>query len=276
MAAKKTTDLAKKKNENTALAVGGSFDYGDMAGQGFENTSTQDCTIPFLAILQVNSPQVMKSKPEFIEGAEAGQLINTASRDLYDGETGVTFVPCYTEHVFVEWKNRQKDSGGFVAIHECDSEVVRSAKEASKEFGKYTVPVADGVPHDLVETYYMYGLLVDEAGDTSPCMIAFCSTKIKAYKGIMTPMMQVKGRPPLFAFQLKVRSVSDSNAKGDFFNFRIDPVGNSVKESLMAPDNPIVLAGKDFRDQVSSGQAKVDHGKQNTGGEEDCDKPAPF
>jgi len=272
---KDKTDLAVKNEGQIALA--GRYDYGDMAGDGWDNTGQDDFTIPFLSIVQAMSPQVQETEAEYIEGAKAGNLLNTASQELFDGKEGVTFVPCYTQHLFVEWKNRQLDGGGFVAIHETDSQIVKDAKAASKEFGKYTIAVDDGHPHDLVETFYVYGLIVDGEEIITPCMISFSSTKIKAYKSIMTPMRQVKGHPPLFAFLLKINTVSEKNNKGTYHNFKISFANGSAVDSLLPPDHIFVLAGKEFKDQISEGKAKVDHGGANAGnGSDGSDENVPF
>jgi len=268
-------ELAKKAAAG-ALALPGGYDYGDNAGSGWENTGTEDFTIPFLAVLQSNSPQIAETEAEYIEGAKAGMLINTATQKLYDGKEGVELVPCYTEHLFVEWRNRQTDGGGFIGIHTADSDVVTKAKAASTQFGKYIVPVEDGVDHDLVETFYIYGLIVDGDEIVGPCMVSFSSTKIKAYKGIMTPLRQVKGRPPLFAFKLKIVTVAEKNTKGSYYNFKIAPAGGSAVDSLIAPDHQFVLAGKEFKDQVAEGKAKIDHGGGNTGDGVSDEKAPPF
>ena len=274
MSDKKQTNLAKKNEATTAL--GHSFDYGAMAGDGWDNTGSEDFTIPFLAIIQAMSPQVQESEAEYIEGAKAGMLLNTASQEIFDGKDGVEFVPCLTQHLYVEWKNRQTDGGGFIGIHTSDSDVVKDAKNRSTQFGKYTVPVEGGVDHDLVETFYIYGLIVKGDEIVTPCMISFSSTKIKAYKGIMTPLRQVKGRPPLFAFKLKISTVSEKNAKGSFHNFKISPANGSAVESLMAPDHPFVVAGKEFKEQVAEGKAKVDHSGSVTGDNNGDDPDTPF
>lgn len=268
----KKTELAKKGT--TALTHG--YDYGDDAGSGWENTGAEDFTIPFLGVLQGPSPEVAEAEAEYIEGAKVGMLINTATKDLFDGKEGVEFVPCYTQHLFIEWKNRQTDGGGFVAIHECDTPVVLAAKHASQSFGKYAVPVEGSHDHDLVETFYVYGLIV--AGDEimSPCMISFSSTKIKAYKTFMTPLRQVKGRPPLFAFRLRITTVAEKNAKGSFYNFKIVPANGSAVDSLMAPDNVLVLAGKEFKKQIAEGKTKVDHGGAAGSAGGDDEKDVPF
>jgi hypothetical protein len=265
-----------KKQEAAALALPGGFDYGADAGGGWENTSQEDFTIPFLAILQAMSPQVQETEAEYIEGAKAGQLMNTATQDLYDGKEGVEFVPCYTQHLYVEWRNRQTDGGGFIGIHLADSDVVKAAKQASTEFGKYTVPVQDGVDHDLVETFYIYGIIVEGDEILAPCMISFSSTKIKAYKSIMTPLRQVKGRPPLFAFKLRITTVAEKNTKGTFHNFKLAPANGNAVDSLIAPDHPFFAVAKEFKDQVAEGNAKVNHGGAQAGEGGGEEKDAPF
>jgi hypothetical protein len=274
MADKKKNELAKKEAAG-ALALPGGYDYGDDANSGWENTGTEDFTIPFLAILQSGSPQCKEAEPEYIEGAREGMLINTATQELYDGKAGVELVPCYTEHLFVEWRNRQSDGGGFIGVHTADSDIVAKAKAASTQFGKYLVPVEDGVDHDLVETFYIYALIVKGDELIGPCMVSFSSTKIKAYKGIMTPLRQVKGRPPLFAFRLLATTVAEKNAKGSFHNFKIVPAGGSAVDSLLAPEHDFVLAGKEFKTQVAEGKAKIDHGGGNAG-DGNGEEKAPF
>jgi len=187
----------------------------------------------------------------------------------------VEFIPCLTQHNFIEWKNRQTDGGGFIGVRECDDPVVMDAK-ANQAFGKYVVPVAEGTPHDLVETFYIYGLIVKGDEILTPCMISFSSTKIKSYKQALTPLRQVKGRPPLFAFKLRITTVAEKNAKGTFHNFKIVPANGDAVSSLMAPDSVLVLAAKEFKDQVSQGKAKIDHSGSAKGEGSGSKEPAPF
>lgn len=261
------TDANKLAKTSAPGALALPFDYGETANAGWEGTSSSDFAIPFLSVLQSGSPQVKKQKAEYIEGAQEGMLLNTASNEIIDGTTGVTIVPCYTEHIFIEWKNRQKDTGGFIGIHQPDSDVVKRAVAASTQYGKYTVPVDGGIDHDLVETFMIYCILVDADGEIEgPCMISFASTKIKAYKNTLTPLRKIKGRPPLFAFKLKVTTVFETRSKGDSWNFKIVPANGSPVDSLIDPAGTLFAAGKEFKEQVESGKAKVDHSKANGGG----------
>lgn len=263
MASKKKTSV-KPAEQGGAVA---NYDYGEEhKGGGYEGTSGADYAIPFLAILQSNSPQVDGSKgPEVkIAEAEAGMLMNTVSMKLYDGaKKGVVFIPCITNRTYVEWKKRSQGGGGgggFVARHDPDSEAVRKCV-SSQPFGKYEI---NG--NDLSETFYVYGILLDEeTGETEMIIIAFSSTKIKKYKHVMYRLGSYKGRPPLYANRLRIKTFGDQNDKGYFQNFIIQPaIDDDVGKSLIPPKdgdepNPLLLAGKQLKEQVLSGVVKADH-----------------
>jgi hypothetical protein len=257
----KKKDAMVKKDE-TALET---FDYGDDAQGGYENQTKDDYTIPFIAVLQTNSPQC-EDKENF-PGAEPGMIFNTASEEI---SKKVYFIPSMTEHVFVEWKPRV-DGGGFVAIHTLNSDVVKVAKGESEQFGKYKTQ--DG--NDLAETFYVYGIIYD--GDDDPVtgvVIAFTSTKIKPYKQWTTKMrsFQIKlksGRkhqPPLFAHRVKLSTVKQKNKHGTFYNYTLRPAVENIKKSLLPPGNKLLEAAKDFGELVRSGATKPDYDKADRGG----------
>lgn len=241
-----------KTPENT---VSTAVDYGADVGAGFENQTNSDISIPFLSVLQSNSPQITER-----EDARPGMLLNTVTEELFSGKIGRLFVPALTKHVYVEWKPRSA-GGGMVAIHPVESEVAKKAVTGGT-FGKYKVG-----DNDLVETFYMYGMLLNE--DSTPdimAVISFSSTKIGVYKRANTKIRmfqlpQPDGRkvtPPLFAHRLRITSVSEKNAKGDYFNFDIQPaVNGSIKESLLPPGHPALEAARDCKIAVESNTAKA-------------------
>ncbi len=266
---------AKKKNAVTKPEEGGAlttFDYGDDAGVGYEHTSGADYAIPFLAILQSNSPQVDGSVDGAkIKGALPGMLIDTVSMELYEAEEeGVVIVPCDTQHVFTEWIPRDK-GGGFVGIHTTDSDVVKKAREAAEKFGKYSHPESG---NDIVETFYMYGMHLADKDDPEPkgmFVIGFTSTKIKKYKQIMYRLRTFKGKPPLFAHRLRVMTVGEKNQYGAFKNFKIEPVNGDIPSSLVPPKlddqpHPILLHGRQLMEQVRSGLARAAFESQTAAG----------
>ncbi len=255
-------------------AVSSGYDYGDDTGAGFEGTKGSDLSVPFLAILQSNSPQVVDKDPA---GCESGMLFNTVTREFWSGEgaaaEGVAFIPCYKEQVYVEWVPRI-DGGGMVGIHDPNGEVVAKAIEANdgKAFGKLHCPdsrsdAKDGAMNDLVETFYVYGLFLDKDGVSTIGfgVLSFTSTKIKPYRDWTTAMYTLKGKPPIFANRAVIRTVKQRNDSGTFFNYRIDPFGKTWFESLINPvENAALLSeGRAFCKMVTNGMAKADFASQH-------------
>lgn len=259
----KTTPVATKKaavpavvEEVTALpAVVDDFDYGADAGTGFEGTSKADLAIPFLGVLQSNSPQVVDENPA---GAKAGLLYNTVTRELTDAKNGINLLPVYKDHLFVEWVPREK-GGGFVAAHAPDSDLVKETLAALNGVRTPKLILKNG--NQLVETYYIYALLLNEDATASIgfCVISFTSTKIKPYRDWLTSMFMIKGRPPIFAFRSKLKTVRQQNEKGVYYNFQIEPFGDSWKSSLIDPSigKDLLDEARSFREMITSGTARA-------------------
>ncbi len=250
--AEASTEVAvQKSGEVTA------YDYGSDSGAGFEGTKSSDLSVPFLGILQSNSPQVEDNNPD---GAASGMLFNTVTRELLDGDVGVVFLPCHKDTAFVEWVPRDL-GGGFVGMHDPDGDVVKAAKEAHEanpdaKFGKYKVG-----KNDLIETYYVYGLILDDTGEETQgfAVISFASTKIKAYRDWTTAMYTLKGKPPIFANRARIRTVKQKNDFGTFFNFCIDPLRETWSKSLIDPitSKGLLTEASEFREMVTSGMARA-------------------
>ncbi len=233
-------------------------DYADYAGQGFESHTRDDYAVPFLGVLQSNSPQI-----ENIADARAGMLINTVTNQVFDGKKGVTFIPVDTQHSMIEWKPREQ-GGGFVAVHKMDSELVKNVK-ANQEFGKYKSVKGETKSNDLIETFYVYGLLVQEDGSAEQSIITFSSTKIKVYKGWMTKAFGVRinlpngERPPypLYAHQYHISTVLQKNAKGSFYNLQIDWKNKDAVGSRLATKDPLFQQANEFFKIIRESNIKV-------------------
>lgn len=270
-----------KKQESTELqttqAPGGLtvFSYGDDEDRGFENQTASDVSLPFMIQLQGLSPQI-----ESMEEAKPGLWMNTVTEQLYTRDEGFLFVPATTRHLFAEWVPREQ-GGGFRGHHEPDSRVVQDALKRSTEFGKYGTPEGN----QLTETFYVYGVVCDEESNDPVTMavIAFWSTKIRAYKTWMTRNSQFriesarepgrKIRPPLYANLTRICSAKSKNNKGEFYIPKISPADSrGQRESLLAPDDPRFLLAKACLEAVDAGAAKVDFSK-STGGENPADDP---
>jgi hypothetical protein len=157
--------------------VGFAIDFAADAGMGNEEMSATDLAIPYLSILQKNSPQVDKDSPKYVPGAEVGMIFNTATNELYDGKaTGVEVVPCYFTRKFVEWTPREQ-GGGFVASYDPNApEVLEAIRENLRnDKGK----LINRVGNLMTETAYNYVLLIVN-GNVTWAIISMASTQHKA------------------------------------------------------------------------------------------------
>jgi len=263
--------------KNTQVASGG-FDYGDYAHAGFEGTTINDLSIPFINVLQSNSPEV---EDELIPGCKPGDLVNSVTKEIL--KQPVVIIPVYKEAAVVEWVPRTK-GGGLVDRHGLDSEVFLNAIKANggsrippKDADGKRIPFKSAAGNDLVETYYVYCLIMNAEGTETEgyCVLSFSSTKIKVHKDWMTAMYTQKGRPPIFANRCKVSTTKQKKESGTFYNYNIGPFADSWRESLINPGTEEGMAllkeAKEFGDMIDQGLAHADFDSiAKTGGDDEA------
>jgi len=263
--------VAAVAGQTAALAAGAGgavANYGayeGLAGQGFENQTSDDYTIPFLQILQALSPQL-----EDNDDLKVGMILNSVTGEVTAGKDGVAFIPATTHHQYVEWKPRSA-GGGFVAVHEPGDEMVKNCI-ANQDFGVYKTP--DG--NDLIETFYVYGISIDGDGSPSQAVLSFSGTKIKKYKAWMTKAKTIQivlegGRripAPLFAHRYRLRTVGEKNNKGSFANWDIGFDGENAMAARLAPDDEMVMSAIAIRELLDSGKARAAYESQTPGTDE--------
>lgn len=268
------------KVEETALPVAVSA-YGELAGVGFEGTLGSDLSIPFLNLLQSNSPEV---EDQLIEGAKPGQFLNSVTGELMDS---VVFIPVHKEEMWVEWVPRTK-GGGFVGSHSPTSELVQELIRAN---GGSRIPPKGqdgkriGFKHngnEIIESYYVYGLILNDEGTEveSFAVVSFSSTKIKPYRDFLTSMYLIKGKPPMFANRARFKTVKQKNESGTFYNFTISPLKETWAKSLIDPvaEKALLQEAQNFRAMVLSGAARADLNSQANAATEERQQgdKAPF
>lgn len=268
MAKAQSKEVAVAKN--TAVA---GFDYGDMAGSGFEGMTNDDMSIPFINVLQSNSPEVEDND------AKSGNLYNTVTKEEIDATVGLGIIPVHFERAYVEWVPRNK-GGGFVGLHDPDGETVADAiaNNGGNKFGKLQTG-----ENDLIETKYMYGLLLDDARTVQGfAVLSFTSTKIKVFNDWLTSMRLLKGKPPIFANRAKITTIKQKNEHGTYHNFKIEPfLGGDWASSLIDPttDGNLLAEAVEFQKLVLSGMARAAFDTQTegvgSGAPKDTDE-APF
>lgn len=250
----------------TALAL--PFDYGQDAGRGLDLT-LDDLLVPFLGLLQKDSAELDPDEEKYIEGAAEGMLLNKASKQLYDGESGILIVPALRRRSFVEFL---PDRGGFVADHETNSQVVRDALASGAKRSELTTKNGNV----LTETYSIFAITLDEQlNPTGYVVIPFSSSKIAVWRGywtkIDTCLVTVNGTrkklsqaATIFSLLIRLGSKFQKNDKGKFFNFTLAPAKGGVLESLIPADHPAYIAAKSLEEAVLAGRAQADYTTADT------------
>lgn len=245
--ASKKQDVAKREEAPPPAEL-----WAETADTGFEETSSDDYAVPFVKVLQTNSPEVDENDSAYVEGAKPGKFFNTATREVYDS---IDVVPCYYRHAMVEWRPRT-EGGGFVAQHEVGAEKGLQRDDSGKfltEDGTY-----------LADTRYYFSLLAGKNGEAlaleamSPIVVPFASTQIKKSRNWLSQMRDLKatgkdGQPfvlPMFSHVYRFTTVPESNDKGKWHGYAITRVGPIT-------DPRVVKAAIDARELFKGAAASV-------------------
>lgn len=230
-------------------------DLGDDAGKGMEGLRKEELQVPFLRILQSNSPQVENGT---IPGAKAGMILNTATQELYDGEVGVEFVAAARDYNFVKYVPRDA-GGGFKGILGPDDELVKFLRS---KYGNFTkLPTDDG--HELVETFYLFGICTPPELMPMHVAVSFASTQVKKYKQVLNLLVNITYpnaknpakpiKPPLWAHRWNFGTQKEQNKKGKYFGWRVRLAEASTAASFIPPADPLYQTAKSFYDMQSKG-----------------------
>ena len=244
------------------------YDYGAAAGAGAEDISADDMLLPFVRILQSNSPQINKHDPKYIEKAEAGMFFNVSTNQLYSGEDGFTAHLCYKTRSYAEFIPRD-DGGGFVGQRPVDDPVVVDLRAQQGKFGKLTTDKGT----ELTETYYAYAVLPPAGNGADPELVVFpfASTGITPFKQFLmqlNPLLR-KG-VPIYAPRVRLRSRSRTNKEGTFFVPLLTFDGARPDEFLLPPGDPLLATCDELRKSVVTGAVKVDYAKSADDAETDA------
>jgi len=134
--------------------------FREDAEKGFENVRQESLALPILKLLQNSSGEAQKRNQNYVEGAEPGMLLNTVTKRLYNGDTGINVVPCYYKLEYQEWADFGTGSGRPEQIYADDSDIIsKTTKDGGKDRlsnGNYILTVHQNyvliVGDDAVET----------------------------------------------------------------------------------------------------------------------------
>lgn len=223
------------------------------AGMGSENITEQDLAIPFIKCLTDTSPEVKKTHPKYVQGAEAGMIFNTVTKELHDGEEGILVVPVAFKRQELEWR---PDNGGLAGVHEPEEGLM--ATTTRDENKNYVLPNGNV----LVDTHQHYIMVLNpETRSYYPAICGMTISRIKPSKewnsNILTvqkPKSDGSGtfNPARFGQIWRMKTFLDSNSKGAWINW-------TVNFEKFVEDAKLYEDAKARHNSVKAGTTKVDH-----------------
>lgn len=244
-------DTAVVEKKEAGLPANLMDDFAAFAGEGMDAISTDDMQIPFLRIIQPLSPEIKKNDPKFIKGASAGDMFNTVTGQLFDGEKGCIVIPCGYTVKYLEFGLRINGGGFFGELDVNDPDVSRTERQGAHEM----LPSGN----ELIRSAQHLVLIVDpETGITQQAICDMKKTQLKVSKRWNTQMKMIKYQgpkgmftPPMWGTAWRLTVVSESNDQGSWYNYAVENV-----EPTEIPQSAFAEA-KDFFQSFTSGEVKT-------------------
>ena len=240
--------VAKKEKSDVALT---SMIEQEQAG-GMDQMGQGDFAMPFLRVLGQLSPEVNERDAKYVEGAKAGMIFNTVTKQAYDGVEGGIVIPCGYKREYVEWSDRGEGTSAPVAIHSVASGIINDATRGAD--------YKDRLPNgNYLENTASYFVMLP---DMQQALITMKSTQLKVSRSWNSMMNSIKlqGKNGLFtpagySHVYNLSTVQQSNDKGTWFGWNVQKVGP-------VQDKNLYEAAKQFASSGSNGEVK--HGEGET------------
>ena len=206
--------------------------FEDDAASGFENVKTTSLALPILKLLQNGSGEAQRRNQNYVEGAEPGMLLNTVTKQLYDGAKGVTVIPCHYKLEYQEWADFGTGSNRPENIYADDSDILsKTTKDSS---GKDRLDNG----HYIQTTGQHYVLIVSD-DSVEQALISMSSSQGKISRGWNSMMMSIsldgkKGpyTPPSFSHAYKLTTVLNSGKGNQWYGYNIVKEGPVTDSSM--------------------------------------------
>ena len=182
-------------------------------------------------------------------------MYNTVTGEAYDGEKGISIIPCAYNKKYIEWIPREKGGGLVNASHDIS---ILSKCKRDDESRRYYTPEGN----EVVETAQFFVLVV-ENGTAQQAVLAFTSTQLGVARKWLTMLRMARVQnargesveAPMFAYTYKLTTTTQSNDKGSWNAYSINQEG--------ATDMSMAMMAKDFMGAARSGDVDVKQEQQN-------------
>ena len=206
--------------------------FEEDASSGFENVKTTSLALPILKLLQNGSGEAQRRNQNYVEGAEPGMLLNTVTKQLYDGAKGITVIPCHYKLEYQEWADFGTGSGRPENIFPDGSDILAQTTQ-------------DGGGKDRLEngiyilTVGQHFVIIVADGGAEQALISMSSSQGKVSRKWNSMMMSISldGKngpytPPSFSHAYKLTTVLNSGKGNQWYGYNIVKEG-PVKDPSM-------------------------------------------
>ena len=217
--------------------------FRDDADKGFQNVRQESLALPILKLLQNGSGEAQKRNQNYVEGAEPGMFLNIVTNKLYDGDKGITVIPCYYKMEYQEWAEFGTGSGRPEQIYPADSDILsKTTKDGGKDRlqnGNYILTV-----------HQNYVIIVREDGSAETALISMSASQGKVARKWQSLQMsqtmtdeQGSFTPASFSYAYRLTSVLNTGKGNQWYGFSVAMEG--------AVDNAeLYQRAKDFHDSM--------------------------
>jgi hypothetical protein len=247
------TELANINAESTDL-VAADDDFFADAGAGLGDFQQSDFLIPYVRIIQALSKELQKNHAKYLQGAEQGMFVNSATRKIYSGEKGFLVIPVAFGHRYMAW--RPNNAGP--AYDMGDDPTKFNAATPNDKNQRF-----DAEGNQLTDAMQYYVILVDlDTWEWEAAVLNFTGSQARKGRGWATtinnrmirhPDTQKLMRPAMYFFSYKVTTVPESNDQGSWYGFSILD-GPQVKD--LPNGKEIFSAARTLRQRFEAGEVK--------------------
>jgi hypothetical protein len=230
----KTEDVATLPEKNLPATTGGhgapstrAARLEEDSGKGV-STDPSDKLVPRIVVLQSQSPQCLRQKPEFIEAARAGDFYLKGSiTPLVTGEEGFDFIPTNFMKAWLEFDGPRDEQPNFISRHPDDRDRPQGVPELVKDEDGYDFIGREA--HRYSQSREHYGLI-----NGRPFLFPFggtAHTTSKEWMSLMDGFRLPSGRiEPSYNRKYHITTTPKSNKSGDWYGIKIDHVGEVSDE----------------------------------------------
>jgi hypothetical protein len=248
-----------------------------QSGTGTQDFGKGDLAIPFLAIIQNNSPERDKRDDKYITDAEEGFIFHSITRELWEGEQeGAVVIPVAYTKVFNVWVKKDL-GGGFRGSFatQAEAQAFVDSQPDTERYAKDPKDQSKTVDRlQVVETAQHFVLVQQGDGSFTAALLPLKSSGLKPSRNWNTLVTQSRTLPgggtfvpPCTGQLYRMRTVPQKNERGSWFNVSFAYEGLVL--ALGDAATGVYNQANDFRKLVMGGGAVVDYSKDTSvaGGE---------